>query len=124
MIHDNQLSNTLDELSKSFSAWRCTGASRNYPKKLWEAAIRLTKTYPLKEVAQAIGIRPCHLKAKASKGLPTSQFVEVILDSPTEEPRVAARIIGGNGIQVEVKYQGAPQDLLPLVKHLFGGSSS
>lgn len=92
---------------------------RRFPKALWEAIIRLTKTHPLNEICQHLQINPIYLKRKmlqAQRSEPLDFHEVTVHNVPSDT--IVIELDSHSGLKARIQ---GPISCLSCLNQLFGG---
>ena len=115
---DNKL-DSLEEVRATLQLLRQdANARRHFPREFWDAIIRLTKIYSIKEVAHQLKINPNYLKRKVHppQAAPI-EFREISLQSPSQD-LVTIELSSKSGCKAVIR---GPLSCLSCIHHFFKG---
>jgi hypothetical protein len=126
---------SLKEAAEQFHNWRSQYSRKPYPIALWDAAIYHAQKLSIAEVATLLKVSSNYLKAKIEqtldkkvitlpireKGVEESPFIEVSSPVTQKQPLapVEARISRNSELEMAMKFEGALEELIPIIEHLF-----
>jgi hypothetical protein len=106
---------TLDDVRKKFESWRRSRKKRSrIPKKLWEAAVKLSSDYTISQISKSlhlnyVQLEKCIISAKENKSLPTQaapSFIEIDLGKSMESAECVVEIEKRDGSKMKMYFRG------------------
>lgn len=113
----------LGNIRERFHNWKQNNPYQHIPKELWDDALTLIDKYSLGEVAESIGYAPAYVRLKQRNRqalIPSPvQFVEMPRQTTFEHNQTQVIIRNQQGVSVELAFQGAFEQVFPLITSLF-----
>src|SRR3974390_2958246 len=114
---DTQLT-TLEEIQSTLDQLRQDpNTKRRFPKKIWDAIIQLTNTYPIQDICRQLNINPVYLKHKIQQ-TDVLEFHEVAFPTPLPSINIVTIELSSNS-GLKAMIQG-PVACLDCLHKLFG----
>jgi hypothetical protein len=106
---------TLDDVHKKFEIWRRSRKKRSrIPKKLWEAAVKLSSDYTISHISKSLHLNYVELEkriitARGDKSLPTQaapSFIEIDLGKSISNAECVVEIEKRDGSKMKMYFKG------------------
>lgn len=90
---------------------------KRFPREIWDAIVRLTKTHSQMELCQKLQLDPCLLKRRVKQRIASMEFHEISIQNIPQET-VIIELIAKNGMQAKIQ---GPLSCLNCLQQILGG---